>query len=166
MRVHVQDRDALRRAFARVPSSIVAVCAQDGSERIGMAASTFIPVSLDPPLVGICVQNSSTTWPRLVRLARMGISVLSVEHDRIVNVLAAKNGDRFCGVDAESRDDRVLFISRASLWLDVTLDEQLPAGDHSIALLRVNEVSWPQGGDEDIEPIIFHRSSFRTLVTA
>ena len=166
MAVQVQDRDALRRAFARVPASIVAVCAQVGSQRIGMAASTFVPVSLDPPLVGICVQNSSATWPRLARQERMGISVLSVEHDRIVRVLAAKDGDRFSGVDTESHPGGALFIARASLWLDVTLQEQLPAGDHAIALLRVNKISWPQDADEAIEPIIFHRSSFRSLATA
>ena len=61
----VTDSTALRQAFGHIPSGVVAVCGYTGSERIGMAVSTFVPVSLDPPLVAFCVQTTSTTWPRL-----------------------------------------------------------------------------------------------------
>src|SRR5699024_6302073 len=101
MEPHVNDAAALRRAFARVPSPIVAVCADTGTERIGMAVSTFTPVSLAPPLVSICIQNTSSTWPQLAAQSRLGVSVLSSTHTEIVRVLAAKDSDRFAGVDTE-----------------------------------------------------------------
>ena len=59
------DGDGLRRAFANFPSGVVAVCAEVDGVPHGLAVSTFVPVSLDPPLVSFCVQNSSSTWPRL-----------------------------------------------------------------------------------------------------
>ena len=93
------DSTALRHAFAHIPSGVVAICAEVHGERVGMAASTFVPVSLDPPLVAFCVQRTSGTWPRLSALPHLGISVLSEEHDGAAKVLAAKNGDRFGSPD-------------------------------------------------------------------
>ena len=66
------DGTELRRAFGCFPSGVTAVCAIIDGEPVGMAASSFTSVSIDPPLASICVQKSSTTWPRTGprRLAR------------------------------------------------------------------------------------------------
>ena len=56
---------SLREAFGHFPTGVVAIAAEVEGTRIGLAASTFVPVSLDPPLVSFCVQNSSNTWPKL-----------------------------------------------------------------------------------------------------
>ena len=47
----------LREAFGHFPSGVIAIAAEVGGTRVGLAASTFVPVSLDPPLVSFCVQN-------------------------------------------------------------------------------------------------------------
>ena len=54
----------LREAFGHFPSGVIAIAAEVDGTRVGLAASTFVPVSLDPPLVSFCVQNTSTTWPQ------------------------------------------------------------------------------------------------------
>ena len=56
---------SLREAFGHFPSGVIAIAAEIDGIRVGLAASTFVPVSLDPPLVSFCVQNSSETWPKL-----------------------------------------------------------------------------------------------------
>ncbi|WP_196763079.1 flavin reductase family protein, partial [Mycobacterium avium] len=56
---------SLREAFGHFPSGVVAIAAEVNGTLEGLAASTFVPVSLDPPLVSFCVQNTSTTWPKL-----------------------------------------------------------------------------------------------------
>ncbi|AWK71730.1 oxidoreductase [Rhodococcus oxybenzonivorans] len=153
------DPGSLREAFSHVPSGVVAVCAEIDGERVGMAASTFVPVSLDPPLVAFCVQNTSSTWPKLAGLARIGISVLGEVHDTAARVLAAKTGDRFEGLTTETSDGGAVFVGGASVWLDTTVSEQVPAGDHAVVLLKINEVRV----QSDVEPIVFHRSTFRWL---
>lgn len=155
------DGAALRRAFAHVPSGVVAICADTGTERLGMAASTFVPVSLDPPLVAFCVQNTSTTWPKLAARPRLGISVLN--SDGAARVLAAKDGDRFAGIDTETRDGGALFVAGCSVRMDVSIEQQVPAGDHAIVVLRVHELHFDDSGTE---PIVFHRSVFRRLVAS
>lgn len=163
MTVQVINGTALRQAFAQVPSGVVAICADDGTDRIGMAASTFVPVSLDPPLVAFCVQNTSTTWPKLARLPCIGISVLSAAHDGAVSVLSAKDGDRFAGIDTETHDGGAMFVSGSAVWIDASIDQQVPAGDHAIIVLRVNEIHCPEDSNDAVEPIVFYRSGLRRL---
>ena len=156
------DSTALRHAFAHIPSGVVAICAEVHGERVGMAASTFVPVSLDPPLVAFCVQRTSGTWPRLSALPHLGISVLSEEHDGAAKVLSAKNGDRFAGIETEIRDGGALFVAGTSVRMDVTVEQEIPAGDHDIVVLRINEMLT----DAEVEPIVFHRSTFRRLIAS
>ena len=124
-----------------------------------MAASTFVPVSLDPPLVSFCVQNTSTTWPKLDGLPMLGISVLGEAHVDAARTLAAKTGDRFAGLETVSNEGGAVFLKGTSLWLESAIEQRIPAGDHTIVVLRVTEVTV----DADVAPIVFHRSGFRRL---
>ena len=92
----------LREAFGHFPSGVIAIAAEVDGTRVGLAASTFVPVSLDPPLVSFCVQNTSETWPKLKDLPYLGISVLGEAHDDAARTLAAKTGDRFAGLETVS----------------------------------------------------------------
>ena len=85
---------ALRYAFGHFPSGVIAVAAEVDGSRVGLAASTFVPVSLDPPLVSFCVQNTSETWPRLEKLPALGISLLHEGHDSAARTLAASVAKR------------------------------------------------------------------------
>ncbi|MCV6971257.1 flavin reductase family protein [Mycobacterium bohemicum] len=149
----------LREAFGHFPSGVVAIAAEVEGVRHGLAASTFVPVSLDPPLVSFCVQNTSTTWPKLKDLPMLGISVLGESHDEAARTLAAKTGDRFAGLQTVSKDSGAVFIKGTGLWLESAIEQMIPAGDHTIVVLRVTEVTI----DAEVAPIVFHRSAFRRL---
>ncbi|MFY2859354.1 flavin reductase family protein [Mycobacterium sp. THU-M104] len=149
----------LREAFGQFPSGVVAIAAQVDGNRVGLAASTFVPVSLEPPLVSFCVQNTSTTWPKLKAAPMLGISVLGESHDAAARTLAAKTGDRFAGLETVSNDAGAVFVKGTGLWLESAVEQLIPAGDHTIVVLRVNEVTV----DDGVVPIVFHRSGFRRL---
>lgn len=149
---------SLREAFGHFPSGVIAIAAEIDGERVGLAASTFVPVSLDPPLVSFCVQNSSSTWPRLQDRPALGISVLGEAHDAAARTLAAKTGDRFAGLETVSNNGAV-FIHGTSVWLETEIEQLVTAGDHTIVLLRVNALAV----HDEVAPIVFHRSTFRRL---
>jgi len=149
----------LREAFGHFPSGVVAIAAEVDGVREGLAASTFVPVSLEPPLVSFCVQNTSTTWPKLKGVRMLGISVLGEAHDEAARTLAAKTGDRFAGLETVSNASGAVFIQGTGLWLESAIEQLIPAGDHTIVVLRVNEVCV----DAEVAPIVFHRSTFRRL---
>lgn len=150
---------SLREAFGHFPSGVIAIAAEVDGVRVGLAASTFVPVSLNPPLVSFCVQNSSTTWPKLKNLPVLGISVLGEAHDEAARTLAAKTGDRFAGLNTVTSGGGALFIDGTSVWLESAIEQLIPAGDHTIVILRVSEIHV----HDDVAPIVFHRSAFRRL---
>ncbi len=150
---------SLREAFGHFPSGVIAIAAEVDGVRVGLAASTFVPVSLDPPLVSFCVQNSSTTWPRLKDVPYLGISVLGESHDDAARALAAKTGDRFAGLETASSDRGAVFVHGTSVWVESAIEQMVPAGDHTIVILRVSDITV----HPDVPPIVFHRSTFRRL---
>jgi flavin reductase (DIM6/NTAB) family NADH-FMN oxidoreductase RutF len=153
------DNALLRQAFSCFPSGVTAFCGMVAGSPEGIAASSFTTVSLDPPLVSVCVAKTSTTWPKLAELRRFGLSVLSGEHGPIARALASKSGNRFSGVDWTSTEDGAVFVHGATLWLECVPFKHVEAGDHEIVILQiVSLAAYP-----DVTPMIFHRSGFREL---
>lgn len=153
------DGPRLRDAFGCFPSGVTAVCAMVDGVPVGMAASSFTPVSLDPPLVSVCMQVSSRTWRQLRSLSRLGISVLASSQDHECRQLASAEGDRFEGADWDTHADGAVFMGGASAWMNCAIHTVVPAGDHAIVLFRVHDL-WC---DAQVDPLVFHGSRFRTL---
>ena len=153
--------EVLRHAFASFPSGVAAVAAILDGRPLGLAASSFTPVSLDPPLVSVCIAHTSSTWPALRTAARFGLSVLAEEHGRVARSLAAKGIDRFADVSWERTPQGAVFVHGSALWLDCTRFGEVPAGDHDIVLLCVQRL-WTYPG---VPPLVFHGSRFRQLRT-
>ncbi len=157
----VSDSAVLRRAFSCFPSGVVAICSRVDDELVGMAASAFTTVSLDPPLVSLCVQNTSTTWPRLRGVPQVGVSVFASEQSALCRQLAGPAHLRFAGIEPLHTERGAVFVPGAAASLSCTLYNEIPAGDHTLVLLRINELD----ADPDVEPLVFHASGFRTLVS-
>jgi flavin reductase (DIM6/NTAB) family NADH-FMN oxidoreductase RutF len=154
--------DVLRGAFASFPSGIAAIAAiRDGRPR-GLAASSFTSVSLDPPLVSVCIARTSRTWRALGTAPRLGLSVLAQDHGHVARSLAAGGVDRFAEVSWQRTPQGAVFVHGSALWLDCARYDEFPAGDHEIVLLRIQRL-WTYPG---ISPLVFHGSKFRQLRTA
>jgi flavin reductase (DIM6/NTAB) family NADH-FMN oxidoreductase RutF len=87
------------------------------------------------------------------------VSVLAADHNDAARALAAKEGERFAAVSRQSTPDGAVFIHQSALWLDCVIE--VPAGDHDTVLLRVAALQpYP-----DIDPMVFHGSTFRRLAS-
>lgn len=151
------DQLDLRRAFSAFPTGVVALCARDAEGPTGMAMNSFSSVSLDPPLVSVCVANSSATWARLKSAPALGISVLGSGHGELCRKLAARGVDRFAGVDWREGEDGSVLIAGAALWLECAIWQVVDGGDHQIVLLEVRKSEmFPE-----TTPLLFHQSQFR-----
>jgi flavin reductase (DIM6/NTAB) family NADH-FMN oxidoreductase RutF len=155
----VLDPTHLRRAFGAFPSGVAAVAALVDGAPVGIAASSFTSVSLDPPLVSLCIARTSTTWPLLRSATRLGVSILSAGQERAGRQLAAKDVDRFAEVSWRATADGAVLLDGASAWIETSIHEHVRAGDHDIALLRVHDLD----ADHGVSPLVFHASRFRRL---
>lgn len=158
----VPSETGLREVFGCFPTGVTAVCALGANGPVGMAVSSFVSVSVDPPLVSVCMQNTSETWRKLRDSPRLGLSVLAEGHDELCRKMSRKGVDRFADVAWEASDDGAIFIHDAAAWLDCSLESVFPAGDHVIALLRIHGLQ----ADHRVCPLVFHASRFRRIEAA
>lgn len=156
------DRDMakLRRLYGRYPTGVAAVCALRDGRPVGIVATSFIPVSIEPALVSICVQHTSTTWPHLADGHHLGVSVLASRHEAACRQIAAKNVDRFAGVSWFATESDAVLLSDAVAQLDCAISTTVSAGDHDVVILEVKAAA----ADLNAPPLVFHDSRFRTLV--
>jgi flavin reductase (DIM6/NTAB) family NADH-FMN oxidoreductase RutF len=153
---------ALRRVLGMFPTGVTALAALVDGEPIGLAANSFTSVSLDPPLVSVCVATTSQTWPRLRGAARIGVSVLSHRQQEASRRLAARGIDRFAGLNWNSTEAGAVLLEGASAWLDCAVEREIRAGDHDIVLLAVHGL----GSDPLTPPLVFHGSGYHRLAAA
>ncbi|WP_328584543.1 flavin reductase family protein [Streptomyces sp. NBC_00370] len=149
----------LRRVFGAFPTGVTAIAALADGAPVGLAASSFTSVSLDPPLVSVCVAHSSTTWPVLRDRDRLGVSVLGAHQEAAGRQLAARGADRFAGLGWRATPAGAVLIDGASAWFDCSVEQHIRAGDHDIVLLRVHALD----ADHSVVPLVFHASRFRRL---
>ncbi len=148
----------LRAVFAAFPTGVAAVAAVVAGAPTGLAASSFVPVSLSPPLVSICIGRLSTTWPALRTAARLGISVLGDHQETASRQLGSTDGERFAGISWHSTGQGAVLLPESSAWFDCSIEREIPAGDHDIVLLRVHDL-----GASAVMPLVFHGSTYRRL---
>jgi flavin reductase (DIM6/NTAB) family NADH-FMN oxidoreductase RutF len=149
----------LRRVFGSFPTGVTVVAAEVDGVPAGLAANSFVSVSLDPPMVSICVAHSSTTWPVLRRAARLGVSVLGAHQEHVGRQLSARNADRFAALQWRTSPDGAILLEGSSAWLDCAIVQEIPAGDHDIVVLRVHDLD----ADPAVPPLVFHGSRYTRL---
>jgi flavin reductase (DIM6/NTAB) family NADH-FMN oxidoreductase RutF len=155
------DNASLRRAFACFPSGVAAVCTEVDGTPVGVAASSFTTVSIQPPLVSVNMRHASTTWPLLRTGRRLGLSVLAEGQETICRQLAGHVDSRFADVEWLSTSEGSVFVAGAALWLDCSIHAEVPAGDHNVVLLHIHGLR----AEPDVAPLVFHGSRFRRLAS-
>lgn len=159
-----QDLDPvrLRSAFGNFPSGVVVVAAEVDGAPVGLAASSFTSVSLDPPLVSINLAAKSKTWPDLRRALRLGVTVLAAHHGPLCRQLAGPVEQRFTGVEYSVSPEGSVFIDDGMATFDTTIHREVEAGDHILVLLELHAVEHRSDGG----PLLFHRSEFGSFAAA
>ena len=71
------DPESLRRAFAHYPTGVAVITACTADGPVALVVSSFISVSLSPPLVAFCASHTSTTWPAVAAAGACCVNVLS-----------------------------------------------------------------------------------------
>jgi flavin reductase (DIM6/NTAB) family NADH-FMN oxidoreductase RutF len=161
MTVSHLEPSTLRQAFGAFPCGVVAVAARVDDRHVGLAASSFTSVSLEPALVSFSVANASSTWPVLRRAGHLGLSVLADHHGDVCTQLAGPADHRFDGLDVHTTDDGAVLLDGAAATFDCTVHREVEAGDHTLVLLRLHAVE-DLGG---VSPLVFHRSGFSRIQT-
>lgn len=132
------DTLELRRAFGCFVTGVTVVTAIDGGGRPrGFTANSFTSVSLDPPLVLVCIARTAGSYPLFSTNTHFAINILGEEQRPISTRFASKDVDKFAQVEWRAGRTGSPLIGGTVAWLDCRTEQQIDAGDHLILVGRV-----------------------------
>ena len=86
----------------------------------------------------------------------MSGTVLGAHQELACRRLAARDGDRFAGLDWHATCEGAVLVEGAAARFDCSVERVVPAGDHDIVLLRIHALE----ADRAVAPPVFHAGRF------
>ena len=154
------DPRALRDAFGCFMTGVTVVTTRDSTGKpLGFTANSFSSVSMDPPLLLVSISNRSVNLASFVQGAGFAVNILSEGQKEVSATFARPSDDRFASVYWRQGPVGSPVIAGVSAWFDCTLEQAIPAGDHTILLGRIGalEASAAPG-------LGYHRGAYVTPV--
>jgi flavin reductase ActVB len=150
------DTASFTAAMSRVASPVAVVTTADGTGRQwGFTASSFCSLSIDPPLVLVCLAKSAGSHPAFTAVGTFIVNVLAEDHAGVARHFAASSPDKFAAGLTVPCELGLPGLSDALVRLVCGRHAVLDGGDHSILLGRVDATSV-----QDRTPLIYHNRSF------
>jgi flavin reductase (DIM6/NTAB) family NADH-FMN oxidoreductase RutF len=132
------DPRALRDAFGCFMTGVTVVTTVDaGGKPVGFTANSFSSVSMDPPLLLISIANRSSSLDAFLTGKGFAVNVLAEGQKEISATFARASDDRFANVYWRHGPVGSPLIAGVSAWFDCTLQDAIPAGDHTILIGRI-----------------------------
>lgn len=132
------DPRAFRRALGSFLTGItvVATVQPDGTPR-GFTANSFTSVSLDPPLILICIAKTASSCPVFTAAEHFSVNILAEHQVSVSGLFASKSADKFGGVGWRRGPAGSPVLDEVAAWFDCRRQEVIDAGDHIILVGRV-----------------------------
>lgn len=147
---------------------VTIVTARDAEQDddVAMTATSFISVSLDPPLVLVSVGEGSRMYDLLQYQELWAVSVLAHDQRHLASRFAQRGrpSDRVLFADVPTHrgpHTGALVLDGALAALECRTEQRVPAGDHTLVVARVLAVSHPSPART---PLLYFRSRYRQLV--
>ena len=116
--------------------TVVTTIDDDGQPR-GFTANSYTSVSLDPPLVLVCLADTAQSYQVFAKTTHFGINILGEDHREVSNAFASKNPEKFSHVTWVPGHQGAPVFDAAVAWLDCVTHDRIDAGDHMILIGRV-----------------------------
>ncbi|MCW3837000.1 flavin reductase family protein [Sphingomonas canadensis] len=151
--------DLFRRVLGNVPTSVAIVAGMDAEGPFGVVIGSLVSISLDPPLVGLFVDNGSRTLPRLLASGWLSINVLAADQEGYCREFGRNVEARFqCGnwtpgCGAAPR------LGSAIAWIEGRVERAAAIGDHRLIVVEARAMQQnPDRADDG--PLVFFRGGF------
>ncbi len=151
---------SLRSVMGCFPTGVTVVATRDlDGVPWGLTVNSFASVSLEPPLVLVCISRDANTHDRLIDADGFTVSVLSASQAALAERFAEPPSEgRFRGVEWQAAPSGNPVLAGAVAWLDCLIDEVMNSGDHSILIGRAVAASF-----SDEPALVFHRGVFGSI---
>lgn len=155
-----EQAQLFREAMASFPSGVTIVTTVDtGGRWWGFTATSFCSVSMQPPLVLVCLADTAECAPVFRSAPRWIVHVIHPEHAELAVRFATRGTDKFADAGFVPDERGLPVLPQACVTLGCSAHARHPGGDHTILLGEVRDVRL---GDEPV-PAVYFRRGFHSL---
>jgi len=157
MDAHQEADASLRQVLSAYPTGVTVVAGRDANgEPYGLTVNSFTSVSLEPPLILVCIGYESSSHARLMAAPAFTVNVLSGDQLELALRFSDEPADaRFDDLSWSSGASGAPILGGVAAWLECSAHERLDAGDHSIILGRVERSAVMRR-----DALLFHHGRF------
>jgi flavin reductase (DIM6/NTAB) family NADH-FMN oxidoreductase RutF len=152
-----------RSALGSFATGVTVVTTSGEEHAYGMTANAFSSVSLDPPLVLVCVMTGAEGAEHIRANRCFAVNVLAAEQEPISRFFSSKDRprgrDAFADVPHRTEASGSPILDGVVAYLDCRLHVTLQAGDHDIFIGEVLAL----GVSEGVQPLLFAGGGYRFL---
>ena len=151
--------DDFRRACGRFATGVAIASVMDAQGTPhGLTVSSFTSVSLEPPLILVCLGHEVTSIDLFRSARHFGINVLSENQQELSERFARKGYDRFDGLEWERGTTGVPLLKGTLATMECKVEQRITCGDHDILVGSMVAANVADG-----EPLIYFGSRYRGL---
>ena len=148
-----------RAALSRFPSGVTVVTTKDATGKFhGITVSAFCSVSLDPPLILVCIEKTTGSHTAFEQSRSFVVNFLRSSQSDLSERFAAQLSDKFEGLDFRHGIDGVPILEGCIANLECLLSNSYDGGDHTIFVGEVENVEIGDG-----EPLIYFHSNYGSI---
>lgn len=155
----VIDPKDLRTAFGTFMTGVTVVTTREpnGSLR-GFTANSFSSVSLDPPLLLVCLNKAAASCDAFTNASTFAVNILSEQQKAVSGNFASKRPDKFADAAYSDSASGNPILDGSVAWFDCERHNVVDAGDHIILIGRVTSYA-----HTDASPLGYARGGYVTL---
>lgn len=153
------DFATLRKTLGAFVTGVTVVSTIDASGHPrGMTANSFTSVSLEPPLVLICIADRAGSYDAFAQSESFAINILSEEQKDTAVHFASRHPDKFAEVAWSTATTGAPVLKESLGWLDCSTYSKEAMGDHLVLVGKVENFS-----NNATNPLLYNRGTFATL---
>jgi flavin reductase (DIM6/NTAB) family NADH-FMN oxidoreductase RutF len=154
------DPAEYRRVLGHFATGVTVVTTHDTDGRpAGLTANAFAAVSIDPPLVLVCIDRNAETHQLIESAGCFAINVLADSQEALARRFAEKDRERrFDGVAWREEATGAPVLAEVLAWIDCRVHARTEGGDHTIFIGEVAAADALEGA-----PLVFYRAGFGGL---
>jgi flavin reductase (DIM6/NTAB) family NADH-FMN oxidoreductase RutF len=131
------DARDFRNALGAFVTGVTVVTTTVDGKPLGFTANSFSSISLDPPLISVCIGKTSSNFEAFSRATTFNVTILSEQQRHVSKAFSARGVDRFALVEWKAGDLGAPLIEGGAAWFECTLQQRVDAGDHHILIGHV-----------------------------
>jgi flavin reductase (DIM6/NTAB) family NADH-FMN oxidoreductase RutF/DNA-binding GntR family transcriptional regulator len=150
------DKDTFRHVIGHFASGVTVLTTQNKGEDFGATASAVSSLSLDPPMLLVCLNRRSSTQEAIHGSGRLGVNILDEDQGIVAERFASPRGaDKFIGLKVTRGAGDVPLLADSLAYCECRVAESVTAGTHRVFLTDVVEAVAHEGA-----PLTYYRGKF------